>query len=100
MTKKKKTWIIIGAVGGTALLTVGLIIGVIFAVTYPWNIMYLGYAFSEVPPQPVITYAEFPFELVYEINGERIEIKDSLIVEWDGVDRDEVVENSMFGMRV
>jgi hypothetical protein len=37
------------------------------------------------PQKPKITYGEFPFTLVYEINGEERIIKDTLICEYDGV---------------
>ena len=36
------------------------------------------------PLPPEIKYAEFPVELVYEIEGERYEIKDTLVCEYDG----------------
>ena len=85
MTKKKKTWIIIGAVGGT----IYLMLMIVLAAGFPWILMYIGYQFEEDPPQPVVSYAEFPFELVYEINGERIEIKDTLVIEYKGTDWNE-----------
>ena len=37
------------------------------------------------PPEPVITYGEFPFELVYEINGETVTVNDVYICEYDGI---------------
>ena len=37
------------------------------------------------PPKPKITYGEFPFTLVYEINGEEKVIEDILICEYDGI---------------
>lgn len=36
---------------------------------------------SKKPDKPVNQYGEFPFKLVYEVNGERIEIEDVLVVE-------------------
>jgi hypothetical protein len=36
-------------------------------------------------PQPTITYGEFPFELVYEVDGERVVLKDTYICEYGGV---------------
>ncbi|PZD97224.1 hypothetical protein DNH61_03810 [Paenibacillus sambharensis] len=36
------------------------------------------------PPRPEITYGEFPITLVYELKGERKEIKDAVICEFDG----------------
>ena len=39
--------------------------------------------------KPVNKYGEFPFKLVYEINGERIEIDDTLVIEYLGQDWNE-----------
>ena len=85
MTKKKKRWIIIGAIFSSMFLTVILLL----ILGFPWTLMYIGYQFEEEPPQPVVSYAEFPFELVYEIDGERIEIKDTLVIEHKGTDWNE-----------
>ncbi len=38
------------------------------------------------PPEPEITYGEFPFKLVYEIDGERITVEDTYIIEYKGWD--------------
>jgi len=42
--------------------------------------------FNKQVPLPDITYAEFPFCLVYEINGKKNEIHDTIICEFDGVE--------------
>ena len=39
---------------------------------------------SPNPPKPKYQYGEFPFSLTYEINGERVEIKDTLVIEYTG----------------
>ena len=39
------------------------------------------------PPKPNITYGEFPFSLVYELNGEEKVVEDTLIGEYDGITR-------------
>ena len=44
---------------------------------------------SPGPEKPEIPYGEFPFKLVYEINGERIEIDDVLVIEHLGQDWNE-----------
>ena len=44
---------------------------------------------SPNPPSPSVTYEEFPFSLVYEISGERIEVKDTLVIEYEGVNYNE-----------
>jgi hypothetical protein len=61
----------------------------IFYVTVlPWLILGAGSVFLPAvlpnPPKPQITYREFPFTLVYEVNGERKVINDTLICEFDG----------------
>ena len=40
-------------------------------------------------PSPEITKAEFPFEIVYEIDGETIVINDVFICEYDGIEWNE-----------
>ena len=60
---------------------------VIFTFIYkvsPWMILYLSIYTSPDPPVPQTTYGEFPFELVYEINGEIITVKDVIVCEFDG----------------
>lgn len=47
---------------------------------------------SPTPPEPKITYAEFPFEIVYEIDGEIVTVNDVYVcefvgVEWDGKEK-------------
>ena len=46
---------------------------------------------EEDPPKPQITYGEFPFTLVYEMNGETIMVEDSLVIEYKGVGWNEAV---------
>ncbi|WRS28606.1 hypothetical protein U6B65_05615 [Oscillospiraceae bacterium MB08-C2-2] len=41
------------------------------------------------PPSPKITYGEFPFHLVYEIDGMQVIVEDSLICEYNGIGMDE-----------
>lgn len=53
--------------------------------------MYLGIQLGPNPPKPEITYGEFPFRLVYEIDGQRKVIQDTLICEYDGVGANEGV---------
>lgn len=36
------------------------------------------------PKEPTIKYGEFPFSLIYEIDGKTIEVKDTLICAYDG----------------
>lgn len=43
------------------------------------------------PDKPEITYGEFPFSLVYEVNGETISIEDTLVIRYKGVGANEGV---------
>ncbi len=36
------------------------------------------------PPAPSVTYGEFPFEIVYELDGETITVNDVYVCEFDG----------------
>lgn len=51
--------------------------------------MYYGINSLPNPPEPAITYGEFPFRLEYELNGQRMVIQDRLICEYVGVGSDE-----------
>lgn len=51
----------------------------------PWALLYVGYLVSESPNKPEITYAEFPFELVYTSCDEERIITDTLICKFDGI---------------
>lgn len=72
MTKKKR-FIILLIVFGSIIVTAIAAVAIVFDDVYP------------EPPQPEITYGEFPFRLVYEYNGERITLEDTLIIEHEGV---------------
>lgn len=85
MTKKKKRWIIFAAILGGILSVAEVIV----ALSFPWSMIYLGIMMEEDPPQPAITYAEFPFEIVYELDGKEITLKDTFICMYDGIGADE-----------
>jgi len=55
----------------------------------PWLLLYVGINSLPNPPQPSITYGEFPFKLVYEIDGKQRVIEDTLICEYDGLGKNE-----------
>lgn len=81
--KKSKLIIIIVSV----LVCIPLLI---FAfVALPWLLIYGGIWLSPDPPKPQITSAEFPFELVYKLDGEIITINDVYVCEYDGIGMDE-----------
>ena len=84
-TKKKAIMIAIFIVGG---IIVGLL-GVLFVSGLPWGILYCGIALEENPQTPEITSAEFPFELVYEIDGETKTVSDIYVCEFDGIEMNE-----------
>lgn len=70
-------------------ITVGIILVIFFVVfsfvALPWTLIYVGGWFSPNPPQPEITYGEFPFKLVYEMKDETIVVEDTYICEYDGI---------------
>lgn len=45
--------------------------------------------FNPTPPKPEVTYGEFPFEIVYELDGETVTIQDVYICEYDGIGANE-----------
>lgn len=64
------------------------VIGVLI-IASPWIILGVGLWLSPAPPKPEITYGEFDFKLVYEIDGEIPTIEDTIICEFDGFNIDE-----------
>ena len=56
----------------------------ILIMSLPWLLMGFYFYIIPSPPKPEITYSEFPYKLVYEIDGERFEYEDILICEFDG----------------
>lgn len=73
----------------TQVILIVLVALVFCIVALPWALIYIGLLLQPDPPRPEITYGEFPFKLVYEINGERKVIQDTVICEYDGVGMDE-----------
>lgn len=70
------------------LIVVGVIVVIIGIITLPWIIIIIGFASQPNPPMPEIRYGEFPFRLVYELNGEQIIVEDVVICEYDGIGND------------
>ena len=81
----KKRFIVLIVIGGAIIFFVEAII----VLSFPWLMIGIGGMMREDPPQPNVTYGEFPFSLVYEIDGSRIEITDTLVIEYLGVDWNE-----------
>ena len=65
------------------------VISVVLAAGLPWVFIYVGNIFSAEPPKPEVPYNEVYFELVYEKDGEKFEIKDTFVIEHKGIDWDE-----------
>ena len=64
------------------------VIGILI-IASPWIILGVGLWLSPAPPKPEITYGEFDFKLVYEIDGEIKTLEDTIICEFDGFNIDE-----------
>lgn len=62
-------------------ITIIVILGFYFFVKTGNN---FSFSFNSKLPQPEITYAEFPFEVVYEIDGEIVTIQDIYVCEYKG----------------
>ena len=67
-----------------ALLYIIIPVVVLLVIAYPWLHSHVAILLSPDPPAPINTYGEFPFRIEYEIEGERFEIEDVLIVEYVG----------------
>ncbi|MCL2149888.1 MAG: hypothetical protein FWH51_03015 [Dehalococcoidia bacterium] len=67
----------------TILLIAALLV-LLFPILIPMACLPLSSCLQPNPPRPEITYGEFPFKLVYELNGEEITIEDTIICEFDG----------------
>ncbi|MBP0725781.1 hypothetical protein J5Y03_11415 [Bacillus sp. RG28] len=68
------------------LLLAGVVVGYF---TLPWIILFFGIQFEANPPEPKNKYGEFPFHLVYEINGIQHTIDDTIICKYAGIGIDE-----------
>lgn len=60
----------------------------LFAGCDPFTILQLSMACRPDPPTPEITTAEFPFKLVYTINGEEVVYEDVITCTYDGFNND------------
>jgi hypothetical protein len=74
---KTKTVLIIIA---SMVLTLVLVVYYFF----PWGGLLMGIMLGPSQPAPKNTYGEFPFRIVYEVDGERFVIEDTLICEYKG----------------
>ena len=65
------------------IIILAIFIFFLIILSLPWLIMLGISIFAPNPPVPEITYAEFPFELEYEINGHITKVKDVVICKYD-----------------
>jgi len=56
---------------------------------FPWAAMFAGISLMPNPPRPSITHGEFPFHLVYEINGKQVTVDDTVVCDYDGIGMNE-----------
>jgi len=63
-------WVLVSLI----FISVAFVSTVVIVLSFQWR----------APPEPEITYGEFPFRLEYEIDGERFVIEDVVIVEFMG----------------
>ena len=52
---------------------------------FPELVVGIGFGLLPSPSKPAITYGEFPFRLVYELEGTQFIIEDTIICEYDGI---------------
>lgn len=67
-----------------ALVLLFVLLTPIVIVSLPWVILLIFSVLEPNPPEPVITYGEFPFRLEYKIDGETVVIEDVIICEYCG----------------
>ena len=60
-------------------LLIGAAIFIVVIGILPWTLLAIGLLLSPNPLEPAIKYAEFPFEVVYEINGETKTVNDVFV---------------------
>ena len=81
-TKKQKiiTAIIVAAVVALSPMLI------VFALNFvAWSGIFIGALLSPAPAVPEVKYAEFPFEIVYEIDGEIVTVNDVYVCEYAGI---------------
>lgn len=73
----------------TTISLVSAFLIVICFFSLPWVLIALGIYLSPDPPMPENKHGEFPFRLVYEINGVQHTINDTIICNYAGINVDE-----------
>ena len=78
---RKKTTFIVPII---IVLFVGVIIPIIPFIAEV--VLYVGIWTMPNPPEPQITRGEFPFTLIYEIDGEERKVEDTIVCEYAGIE--------------
>ena len=78
MTKKEKKKKILTII--ISLIVIGVLV-IVSPILYFFSDIFVEMIFDR-PSKPTIIHGEFPFELVYEYNGEEITIKDTIICDY------------------
>lgn len=68
-----------------AVIYISIIILSIILLNLPMIILHVGYSLSEGPAKPKVKKGEFPFKLVYEMDGEVTTIEDTLVIKYKGI---------------
>ena len=55
----------------------------------PWAVPWMGYVVYPNPGKPEVTHGEFPFKIVYELQGEIYQIEDTVICDYTGIELSE-----------
>ncbi len=88
MKTKKRTIIIVIAAVLAAIFILPIVM--LFSLNvFAWGVIGLGILLSPNPPAPQVKYGEFPFEITYEICGERYTVNDVYVCEYDGIEANE-----------
>ncbi len=72
-----------------AITLVSIFGGIFCFVSLPWVLLGLGITLSPNPPIPQITHGEFPFHLVYEVDGKQYTIDDTIICDYARISMNE-----------
>ncbi|QHI73490.1 immunoglobulin-like domain-containing protein [Aminipila terrae] len=72
-----------------ALIALSILLGILSLTVLPWATLFIGLQLAPAPPTPKITHGEFPFHLVYEIDGKQYTIDDTIICDYVGTGNDE-----------
>lgn len=72
-----------------AILLISILVFAYFS--WPWIMIFAGIWLSPDPLEPQIQYGEFPFEIVYQLDGELYTVSDVFVCEYDGIGVDEGV---------